>query len=45
MKASALVGVALLAGCASGPGAAEQAAMGADARKASGALLQPSAAN
>ncbi len=31
---------ALLAGCASGPTAEEQAAMAADARKASGALIQ-----
>jgi type IV secretory pathway TrbL component len=36
----ALVLTTLLAGCASGPSAEEQAAMVADARKASGALIQ-----
>ena len=43
MKASALFFLsfpALLSGCASGPTAEEQAAMAADARKASGALIQ-----
>jgi len=43
MKAPALIALALpalLAGCASGPSAEEQAAMAADARKASGALIQ-----
>jgi hypothetical protein len=35
-----LTAFALLAGCASGPSAAEQAAMAADARKAAGALIQ-----
>ncbi|MBU1264196.1 MAG: DUF3365 domain-containing protein [Gammaproteobacteria bacterium] len=43
MKVPALIAVALstlLAGCASGPSAEEQAAMVADARKASGALIQ-----
>jgi len=43
MKAPVLVALAfpiLLAGCASGPSAEEQAAMAADARKASGALIQ-----
>ena len=43
MKVSALIALALpslLAGCASGPSAEEQAAMAADARKASGALIQ-----
>lgn len=37
---SALALPALLAGCASGPSAEEQAAMAAEARKASGALIQ-----
>ena len=45
MKAPAWIALTLLAGCASGPSAEEQAAMVADARKASGALIQPSAAN
>ncbi|MDP2110222.1 MAG: DUF3365 domain-containing protein [Thiobacillus sp.] len=43
MKAPVLIALALpvmLAGCASGPTAEEQAAMAADARKASGALIQ-----
>ncbi len=43
MKAPALIALAvpvLLAGCASGPSAEEQAAMVADARKASGTLVQ-----
>lgn len=42
MKSTApiLTTLALLAGCASGPTAEEQAAMAADARKASGALIQ-----
>lgn len=42
MKSTApiLATLALLAGCASGPTAEEQAAMVADARKASGALIQ-----
>jgi type IV secretory pathway TrbL component len=43
MKAPALIVLAvpvLLAGCASGPSAEEQAAMVADARKASGTLIQ-----
>ncbi|MFZ3040709.1 MAG: DUF3365 domain-containing protein [Thiobacillus sp.] len=43
MKVPALIAVSLstlLAGCASGPSAEEQAAMVADARKASGALIQ-----
>lgn len=43
MKAPALIALALpvmLAGCASGPSAEEQAAMAADARKTSGALIQ-----
>ena len=43
MKAPALIVLALptlLAGCASGPSAEEQLAMVADARKASGALIQ-----
>lgn len=43
MKVSALIALAipsLLAGCATGPSAEEQAAMAADARKASGALIQ-----
>jgi type IV secretory pathway TrbL component len=43
MKAPALIALAvpaLLAGCASGPTAEEQAAMAADARKASAALIQ-----
>jgi hypothetical protein len=43
MKAPALIALALpalLAGCASGPSAEEQAAMAADARKAGGALIQ-----
>jgi type IV secretory pathway TrbL component len=43
MKIPALIALALpalLAGCASGPGAEEQAAMAADARKASAALIQ-----
>lgn len=43
MKVPALIAAALsalLAGCASGPSAEEQAAMVADARKASGALIQ-----
>lgn len=43
MKAPIFVALAipaLLAGCASGPTAEEQAAMAADARKASGALIQ-----
>ncbi|MCD6707006.1 MAG: DUF3365 domain-containing protein [Thiobacillus sp.] len=43
MKAPALIALALpvmLAACASGPSAEEQAAMAADARKASGALIQ-----
>jgi len=43
MKAPALIALAipaLLAGCASGPSAEEQAAMAAEARKASGALIQ-----
>ncbi|MBW8307136.1 MAG: DUF3365 domain-containing protein [Thiobacillus sp.] len=43
MKVPALIALALstlLAGCASGPSAEEQAAMVADARKASGALIQ-----
>jgi len=43
MKTPALIGLALpvlLAGCASGPTAEEQAAMAADARQASGALIQ-----
>jgi len=43
MKAPALIALALpvmFAGCASGPSAEEQAAMAADARKASGALIQ-----
>lgn len=43
MKAPALFALALpalLAGCATGPSAEEQAAMAADARKASGALIQ-----
>lgn len=43
MKSPALISLvlpALLAGCASGPSAEEQAAMAADARKASGALVQ-----
>ncbi len=42
MKSTApiLATLALLAGCASGPTAEEQAAMAADARKASGALIQ-----
>jgi type IV secretory pathway TrbL component len=43
MKAPALIALALpvlLAACASGPSAEEQAAMTADARKASGALIQ-----
>lgn len=43
MKAPVFIALALsalLAGCASGPTAEEQAAMAADARKASGALIQ-----
>jgi type IV secretory pathway TrbL component len=43
MKAKTLFALALpvlFAGCASGPSAEEQAAMAADARKASGALIQ-----
>ena len=43
MKAPALIALAipvLLAGCATGPSAEEQAAMAAEARKASGALIQ-----
>lgn len=43
MKTPALIALALpvmLAACASGPSAEEQAAMAADARKASGALIQ-----
>jgi len=43
MKTPALIALAipaLLAGCASGPSAEEQAAMAAEARKASGALIQ-----
>jgi hypothetical protein len=42
MKATipTLTVLALLAGCASGPSAEEQAAMAADARKASGVLIQ-----
>lgn len=43
MKAPALFALALpalLVGCATGPSAEEQAAMAADARKASGALIQ-----
>lgn len=43
MKAPVLIALALpvlIAGCASGPTAEEQAAMAADARKASGALIQ-----
>ena len=43
MKAPSLIALVLpvlLAGCASGPSAEEQAAMVADARKASGALIQ-----
>ena len=43
MKAPALIAFilpSLLAGCATGPSAEEQAAMAADARKASGALIQ-----
>lgn len=43
MKTPVLISLALpvlLAGCASGPTAEEQAAMAADARKASGALIQ-----
>jgi len=43
MKAPALIALALpvlLAGCASGPSAEEQAAMAADARKAAAALTQ-----
>jgi type IV secretory pathway TrbL component len=43
MKAPALIALALpvlLAACANGPSAEEQAAMAADARKASGALIQ-----
>ena len=43
MKAPVLFAIALpslLAGCASGPSAEEQAAMAADARKTSGALIQ-----
>jgi type IV secretory pathway TrbL component len=43
MKANALIAIALpivFAGCASGPSAEEQAALAADARKASGALIQ-----
>lgn len=43
MKAPALIALAipaLLAGCASGPSAEEQAAMAADARKASATLIQ-----
>ena len=43
MKARALFALTLpvlFAGCASGPSAQEQAAMAADARKASGALIQ-----
>ena len=43
MKAPVLTALALsaaLAGCASGPSAEEQAAMAADARKASGVLVQ-----
>ena len=43
MKVPALIALALpalLAGCASGPSAEEQAAMVTDARKASGALIQ-----
>jgi len=43
MKAPILIALAiptLLAGCASGPSAEEQAAMAADARKASGTLIQ-----
>jgi len=43
MKAPALIALALpalLAGCASGPSAEQQAAMAADARKASAALTQ-----
>jgi len=43
MKAPALIALAvpaLLAGCASGPTAEEQAAMAADARKASATLIQ-----
>lgn len=43
MKARALIALAipaLLAGCATGPSAEEQAAMAAEARKTSGALIQ-----
>jgi type IV secretory pathway TrbL component len=43
MKAQALIALSLpvlFAGCATGPSAEEQAAMAADARKASGALIQ-----
>ena len=43
MKAKALIALSLpvlIAGCATGPSAEEQAAMAADARKASGALIQ-----
>lgn len=43
MKARALIALSLpvlFAGCATGPSAEEQAAMAADARKASGALIQ-----
>ncbi|MGK2953398.1 MAG: Tll0287-like domain-containing protein [Thiobacillus sp.] len=43
MKAPALIALAipvLLAGCATGPSAEEQVAMAAEARKASGALIQ-----
>jgi len=43
MKTPALIALALpalLAGCATGPSAEQQAAMAADARKASGALIQ-----
>lgn len=43
MKAPALIALGLpilFAGCATGPSAEEQAAMAADARKASGALVQ-----
>lgn len=43
MKAPVFIALAvpaLLAGCASGPSVEEQAAMAADARKASGALIQ-----